>query len=284
MKIGYANGVKENPTYQQVCTGSTGHAETAHVLYDPHQVSLKTLAEHFFRIINPLASNRQGNDIGTQYRTGIFYTDQGEQKILQQVLDAEQEKYQQPIVTQMLPLSCYFLAEEYHQDYLEKNPGGYCHIDFSNLTKVTQLIDPADYTKPSDQELHEKLTQEQYQVTQRGETERAFTGEYDHLFEPGIYVDVATGEPLFLSSDKFDSGCGWPSFSRPIAPEVIVEYQDESFGLSRTEVRSRVGNSHLGHVFEDGPREQGGLRFVPYAQMEQEGYGQLKELVTDQNG
>lgn len=291
--VGYANGTTENPTYQQVCSGETGHAETAHVLYDPHKVSLKTLAEHFFRIINPLSVNQQGNDVGSQYRTGIFYTDPADRKLLEGVWDAEQEKYSVPLATQLLPLSNYYLAEEYHQDYLKKNPGGYCHIDFSSLEDVTQLVDPADYTKPSQEELRAKLTDEQYRVTQQGETEFAFTGAYDHLFEPGIYVDVATGEPLFLSTDKFDSGCGWPSFSKPIAPEVVVEYADNSLGLSRTEVRSRVGDSHLGHVFEDGPRDQGGLRycinsaslrFIPYSDMEREGYGNLKSLVTEAMG
>lgn len=288
--VGYANGATEHPTYEQVCTGTTGHAETVHVLYDPHQVSLKTLAEHFFQIINPLSVDRQGNDVGNQYRTGIYYTDQGDLKLLQGVMDAQEEKYQTSIVTELRPLSSYYLAEEYHQDYLKKNPGGYCHIDFSKLSDVEQLIDPADYSKPSQEELRAKLTDEQYRVTQLRETERAFTGEHDHRFEPGLYVDVATGEPLFLSSDKYDSGCGWPSFSKPIAPEVIVEYTDTSLGLNRTEVKSRVGSSHLGHVFEDGPQEQGGLRycinsaalrFVPYEEMTQEGYGNLKDLVQD---
>lgn len=288
--VGYANGTTEHPSYEQVCSGGTGHAEAVHVIYDPHQVSLKTLAEHFFQIINPLSVDRQGNDVGSQYRTGIYYTEEGDLKLLQGVVDAQEEKYEGPIATELRPLSNYYLAEEYHQDYLKKNPGGYCHIDLSRVSEVEQLIDPADYTKPSQEELRVKLTDEQYRVTQLGETERAFTGEHDHRFEPGLYVDVATGEPLFLSSDKYDSGCGWPSFTKPIAPEVIVEYADTSLGLTRTEVKSRVGGSHLGHVFEDGPRDQGGLRycinsaalrFIPYAEMSQEGYGDLKELVTE---
>lgn len=288
--VGYANGRAQNPTYEQVCSGTTGHAETVHVIYDPHQVSLKTLAEHFFQIINPLSVDRQGNDVGNQYRTGIYYTDPGDRKLLQGVVEAQEEKYQSPIATELLPLSNYYLAEEYHQDYLKKNPGGYCHIDFSKLSEVEQLIDPSDYSKPSEEELRAKLTEEQYRVTQLGETERAFTGEHDHRFEPGLYVDVATGEPLFLSTDKYDSGCGWPSFSKPIAPEVIVEYADTSLGLNRTEVRSRVGNSHLGHVFEDGPKEMGGLRycinsaalrFIPYENMAQEGYEALKDLIKE---
>ena len=288
--VGYANGTTEHPTYEQVCNTVTGHAETAHVLYDPDLVSLEKLTQHFFMIINPLSLNQQGNDVGSQYRSGIYYTDEADLAVLQAVLDAEQEKYDTPIVTELLPLSCYYLAEEYHQDYLEKNPGGYCHIDFSSLSDFDQLIDPTAYRKPSDEEIRAMLTEEQYRVTQRADTEFAYTGEYDHFFEPGLYVDIVTGEPLFLSADKYDSGCGWPSFSRPIAPEVIVEYPDSSYGLTRTEVRSRVGDTHLGHVFSDGPAERGGLRycinsaslrFVPYGSMAEEGYEALMNLVTD---
>jgi len=288
--VGYANGRTEHPTYEEVCGHTTGHAETVHVVYDPDFVSLQTLTEHFFRIINPLSLDQQGNDVGNQYRTGIYYTDEADLETLRSVLDAEQEKYTASIVTELTPLRCYYLAEDYHQDYLEKNPNGYCHIDFSSLEDLRQLIDPTAYSKPSDEELRSALTEEQYQVTQFGETEYAFSGEYDHFFEPGLYVDIVTGEPLFLSRDKFDSGCGWPSFSRPIDPAVVVTYEDTSYGLTRTEVRSRVGDTHLGHVFQDGPAELGGLRycvnsaslrFIPYADMEAGGYGFLMNLVTD---
>jgi len=288
--VGYANGTTENPTYQEVCSHTTGHAETVHVIYDPRLVSLQTLTEHFFLIINPLTLNRQGNDTGDQYRTGIYYTDEEDLATLQAVLDAEQKKYNSPIVTELMPLRCYYLAEEYHQDYLVKNPHGYCHVDFSSLDDFKQLVDPTAYAKPSDEELRRTLTNEQYQVTQHGNTEFAFTGEYDQFFEPGLYVDIVTGEPLFLSTDKFNSGCGWPSFSKPIDPAVIATYTDTSFGMSRTEVRSRVGDTHLGHVFQDGPAELGGmrycinsasLRFIPYSDMEASGYGWLMDLVAD---
>ena len=257
--VGYANGDTANPSYQEVCTGKTGHAETVHLVYDPDQVSLQTLTEHFFLIINPLTLNRQGNDSGSQYRSGV----------------------------------CYYLAEDYHQDYLEKNPGGYCHIDFSSLADFPRLEQSSAYSRPSDQEIRSMLTEEQYRVTQENATERPFSGEYDQLFEPGIYVDVVTGEPLFLSADKYDAGCGWPSFSRPIDAEAVVESSDTSYGMNRTEVRSRIGDSHLGHVFSDGPAALGGmrycinsasLRFVPYAEMEKEGYGDLLPLVTDAAG
>lgn len=291
--VGYANGDTANPSYQEVCTGKTGHAETVHLVYDPDQVSLQTLTEHFFLIINPLTLNRQGNDSGSQYRSGVYYTDESDLELLQQVRDAEQEKYTAPIQTELLPLRCYYLAEDYHQDYLEKNPGGYCHIDFSSLADFPRLEQSSAYSRPSDQEIRSMLTEEQYRVTQENATERPFSGEYDQLFEPGIYVDVVTGEPLFLSADKYDAGCGWPSFSRPIDAEAVVESSDTSYGMNRTEVRSRIGDSHLGHVFSDGPAALGGmrycinsasLRFVPYAEMEKEGYGDLLPLVTDAAG
>lgn len=291
--VGYANGATANPSYQEVCTGKTGHAETVHLVYDPDQVSLQTLTEHFFLIINPLTLNRQGNDSGSQYRSGVYYTDESDLELLQQVRDAEQEKYTAPIQTELLPLRCYYLAEDYHQDYLEKNPGGYCHIDFSSLADFPRLEQSSAYSRPSDQEIRSMLTEEQYRVTQENATERPFSGEYDQLFEPGIYVDVVTGEPLFLSADKYDAGCGWPSFSRPIDADAVVESSDTSYGMNRTEVRSRIGDSHLGHVFSDGPAALGGmrycinsasLRFVPYAEMEKEGYGDLLPLVTDAAG
>lgn len=291
--VGYANGDTANPSYQEVCTGKTGHAETVHLVYDPDQVSLQTLTEHFFLIINPLTLNRQGNDSGSQYRSGVYYTDESDLELLQQVRDAEQEKYTAPIQTELLPLRCYYLAEDYHQDYLEKNPGGYCHIDFSSLADFPRLEQSWAYSRPSDREIRSMLTEEQYRVTQENATERPFSGEYDQLFEPGIYVDVVTGEPLFLSADKYDAGCGWPSFSRPIDADAVVESSDTSYGMNRTEVRSRIGDSHLGHVFSDGPAALGGmrycinsasLRFVPYAEMEKEGYGDLLPLVTDAAG
>lgn len=289
---GYANGNTENPSYEEVCSGS-GHAETVHVQYDPGVVSLETLTKQLFKIINPVSKNRQGNDSGSQYRTGVYYTDEADRAVIQEVFDAEQEKYDEEIATELLPLEAFYLAEDYHQDYLKKNPGGYCHIDFSSLSDVQTeaageiKVDPSKYTKPSDEEIKEMLTPEQYNVTQENGTEPAFSNEYFDNHEAGLYVDVVTGEPLFSSADKFDSGCGWPSFTKPIDPEVIVEKPDNSYGMMRTEVRSRVGDSHLGHVFNDGPAEKGGLRycidsvsirFIPYEDMEEEGYGEFMPL------
>ena len=290
--VGYANGEKPNPTYQKVCSGRTGYAETVHVRYDPKAVGLQTLTEQFFKIINPISVNRQGNDVGSQYRTGVYYVNDEDEKVLSSVMSEVQKKYGKPLAVELMPLKNYYLAEDYHQDYLKKNPGGYCHINFDSLKGLPQsktgVVDPNKYSKPSDEELKKLLTPEEYNVTQKAGTERAFSGKlWDHK-EPGIYVDVVTGEPLFSSADKFESGCGWPSFTKPIDPAVVTEHEDTSYGMTRIEVRSRVGNSHLGHVFNDGPKDKGGLRycinsvairFVPYQEMDKRNYGELKALL-----
>lgn len=288
---GYANGTTEKPTYKDVISGKTGHAETVHVQYDPERTELKTILEHFFMIVDPTSLNKQGNDRGTQYRSGIFYSNPDDLATIEEVIANEQKRYEADIVTEVEPLSSYTLAEDYHQDYLEKNPNGYCHVEFDTLEnqEIPSVINPADYPKPSDQELKEKLTKNQYQVTQGDHTEAAFSNEYWDTFEDGIYIDVATGEPLFSSTDKYDSQCGWPSFTQPIIPEVITEHEDRSFNMVRIEVRSRAGDSHLGHVFEDGPKDRGGLRycinsaaidFVPLEEMESKEYGYLKSYVN----
>lgn len=290
--VGYANGTKENPTYEEVCSGRTGHAETAHVRYDPNLVGLQTLAEQFFKIIDPFSLNRQGNDVGSQYRTGMYYVHEEDKPVLAAVMADAQKTYGKQPAVELLPLKTYFPAEEYHQDYLKKNPGGYCHINFDSLkdirTEKRGLVDPSGYSRPSDAELQKRLTPEEYAVIRKAGTERAFSGKYHDNKEPGIYVDAATGEPLFSSADKFDSGTGWPSFTKPIDPAVVAEHTDNSHGMRRVEVRSRVGESHLGHVFDDGPRDKGGLRycinslalrFIPYEEMDKQGYGGLKFLV-----
>ena len=287
---GYANGQTANPTYREVCSGNTGHAETVRVSYDPRLVSLETLTEQFFAIIDPTVRDRQGNDAGRQYRTGVYYADAAEREPLERIFAAEQEKHKQKIVTELLPLENFSAAEEYHQDYLKKNPGGYCHIDFSALDRLKAKAPSAperEYVKPSADELRKKLTPAQYAVTQEAATERPFANEYFDNREPGLYVDVVTGEPLFSSEAKFDSGCGWPSFSKPIKAAAVVERHDGSHGMSRTEVRSQAGDSHLGHVFGDGPKDKGGLRycinsaalrFIPYDKLDEEGYGEFKRL------
>ncbi len=291
---GYANGTTADPSYQDVCSGKTGHAETVRVVYDPRQVSLKTLIGQYFKVIDPTVLNRQGNDAGTQYRTGIFYTDEEDLKIIQEVYDSQKSLYEDEIVTELKPLTYFYEAEEYHQDYLVKNPGGYCHVDFSTLNDLDDdgIVDPDDYSRPDDETIRSLLTDIQYSVTQHNATEPAFGNEFYDNRRPGIYVDIVTGEPLFSSADQYDSGCGWPAFTRPIAPETVLEYTDKSYGMIRTEVRSRVGDSHLGHVFEDGPQEKGGLRycinsaslrFIPYEQMEGEGYGEYMQFCDTYN-
>ncbi|MHA0857741.1 peptide-methionine (R)-S-oxide reductase MsrB [Paenibacillus sp. CMAA1364] len=287
---GYANGKGENPTYQDVIDGDRGFVETVEVKYDPKRVTLEDLIAKYFKVINPLSLNKQGNDIGDQYRTGIYYKDDVDLPIITAAVALEQKNYDHEIVTEVLPLTNYYLAEEYHQDYLIKNPDGYCHIDLSILDDQEVpvedggaiQIDATLYPKPSDKELKSKLTNEQYQVAVNEDTERAYSNEYWDQYEPGIYVDVATGEPLFSSRDKYDSACGWPSFTKLIIKEVVTYHEDKAYGMVRTEVRSRAGDIHLGHVFDDGPQDKGGKRycinsasiqFIPLADMVKEGYG-----------
>lgn len=286
--VGYANGRTENPTYEDVCRRNTGHAETVHVRYDPARISLENLLTQYFTTIDPTVCNRQGNDIGSQYRTGVYYTDSADLPAIRRVVADLQKQYDRPVVTEVEPLRRYDPAEEYHQDYLDKNPGGYCHVSFDTLPVPDEIPPPAvpaAWTRPDDATLRATLTNEQYRVTQKGETERPFTGAYDKSDSPGIYVDIVTGEPLFSSRDKYDAGCGWPSFTRPINPAAVIEWRDKSHGMDRVEVRSRAGDTHLGHVFPDGPTDGGGLRycinsaslrFVPLTEMDARGYGFLK--------
>ena len=288
---GYANGKTENPSYYDLKT--SGHAETVKVIYNPEIISLEDILAHYLRVVNPVSVNKQGNDVGTQYRTGIYYTDEAEKAIIENVLAKEQTKHDKPIAIEVEPLRHFYEAEEYHQDYLEKNPGGYCHIDLSLADKPLDkdeepIIDSSRYIKPSDEDLKKNLTDIQYDVTQNSATERAFSHEYHDSFKRGIYVDITTKEPLFSSTDKFESGCGWPSFSKPISKDVVKYFEDNSHFMHRTEVRSRSGNAHLGHVFNDGSKELGGqrycingasLEFIPYDEMDEKGYGYLKYLV-----
>jgi peptide methionine sulfoxide reductase msrA/msrB len=254
---GYANGNTIKPSYEDVCYRDTGHAETVHVQYDKTKVSLRMLLEYFFRIIDPTSLNRQGNDKGSQYRTGIYYKKESDKEKIEKFIDSKRTDYDKEIVTEVLQLQNYYRAEEYHQDYLKKNPNGYCHVDFSRLNMEPKIeVDPNNYKRPSNEEIRKKLTPEQYRVTQENATDIAFQNEYYDNHEPGLYVDIVTGEPLFASTDKYNSGCGWPSFVKPIDEDVVVEHKDTSYGMNRVEVKSRVGDNHLGHVFHDGPKGQ----------------------------
>ncbi len=281
-KAGYANGTMENPTYDFVCHHESGFAETIEVLYDPQAVSLAFLLKMYFEVIDPVSINRQGNDIGSQYRTGIYYLHDEDREIILKALDQLQLLYQKPLAVECEPLINFYPAEEYHQHYLQKNPNGYCHISRQKIESAKDAIEEKTvFSKPNDEVLKQQLSELEYLVTQESKTEPPYQNKYWDHFEKGIYVDVTTREPLFISDDKFDSGCGWPSFSKPIDRKLIKELRDSSFNMERTEVRSRLGDAHLGHVFTDGPIEKGGLRycinsaslcFIPLEKMKEEGY------------
>lgn len=289
-EVGYANGRTKNPSYEEVCRYNTGHAETVRVEYNPDMLGLPSLLELFYDVIDPTSVNRQGNDAGEQYRTGIYYVDAADQDVIFRSIAALQSRLAKPVAIEVKPLEHYYTAEEYHQKYLDKNPDGYCHIPAAKMDKARRATgDQVKYLPKTKDELRRILTDRQFDVTQNSATEPAFHNEYFDHFEPGIYVDVTTGEPLFVSSDKFDSGCGWPSFSKPISDGLIQERSDRSHGMTRTEVRSKNGNAHLGHVFTDGAKSLGGLRycinsaslrFVPKERMEAEGYGDWIRLVS----
>lgn len=283
---GYANGKTANPSYEDVCRHNTGHAETVRVLFDTDVINLEDLLIYYFRIIDPVSVNKQGNDVGTQYRTGIYYTDGSLLPVIKAAVEREQRKYNEKIAVEVLPLENFYSAEEYHQNYLDKNPNGYCHINL-NLANEP-IVRSENYKKLDDKELKEKLTTLQYDVTMNAATERPFDNEFNSNFERGIYVDITSGEPLFLSTDKFESGCGWPSFSKPIQKDLVRYNEDLSLGRRRIEVRSNVADAHLGHVFDDGPSELGGLRycinsaalrFIPIDKMDAQGYGYLKKYI-----
>lgn len=289
-EVGYANGTTVNPTYEQVCHEDTGHAEVVKVEYEDSLIGLPFLLSLYYEVINPISINRQGGDIGKQYRSGIYYMDTNDLKSIQNSIVELQKKHNKPIAIEVLPLQNYSRAEEYHQEYLRKNPGGYCHISREQVEQVKHVVDSSvRYSAKSKSQLEELLTPIQFQVTQNSATEPAFRNEYFNHFEQGIYVDITTGEPLFISEDKFESGCGWPAFSKPIDWKQLEEITDKSHGMLRTEVRSKGGNAHLGHVFEDGPKELGGLRycinsaalrFISKEDMEKEGYGRYLQLIN----
>lgn len=286
---GYANGqAGEVPTYRSVSTGLSGYRETVRVEYDPARVSLDALLFAYFRVIDPTIENAQGNDYGSQYQTGVYYADEATRKTVARIAEIERSRHER-FVVELKPLERFYDAEEYHQDYLEKNPFGYCHIPSQEMASISQVIvDPGRYPRPAEDDIKSMLTAEQYRVTQQTGTEPAFQNEFWDNHERGIYVDVVTGEPLFSSSDKFDSGTGWPSFSKGIDENAFILLEDTTYGMLRTEVRSRAGNSHLGHVFYNDSSSPSGtrfcinsaaLRFVPYESMQIEGYGYLMAYV-----
>ncbi len=287
---GYANGKADiEPDYYRVVGGDTGYRETVRVVYDPERVSLDALLFAYFHVIDPTIENAQGNDIGTQYQTGVYYVGEESQAIVERIAAIERERTP-AFMVEIEPLERFYDAEEYHQDYLDKNPTGYCHISPSEIKAAGEMIvDPGDYPLPSDEEIKNMLTDLQYQVTQNAGTEPAFNNEFYDNHGQGIYVDVVTGEPLFSSGDKFESGTGWPSFTKPIDENTVRLMEDTSHGMVRVEVRSRAGNSHLGHVFYNDPSSPSGtrycinsaaLRFIPLDDLEKEGYGYLLSHIS----
>lgn len=278
---GYANGNTNDTDYHRL--HETDHAEAVKIEYDMSKISLEEILLHYFRIIDPKSVDRQGNDVGRQYRTGIYYEGEADLPVIEKIMQFEREKHGE-IAVEALKLKNFVNAEEYHQDYLDKNPGGYCHIDLGMASKP--LFD-SQIALPTEEELKKRLTADEFHIIVNAGTERPFSSELNEEYRRGIYVDKVTKVPLFASQDKFDAGCGWPSFSKPILSDIIVETEDLSHGMTRTEVRSRNSGAHLGHVFRDGPKESGGLRycingasleFIPYEEMEARGYAEYMPL------
>lgn len=283
---GYTGGHTENPTYEEVCSDTTGHYEAVQIVFDPAVFSYKKLLELFWQQIDPTDAGGQFNDRGLSYRTAIFYHD-GEQKELAEASKAELEasgRFQKPIVTAILPAGPFYPAEEKHQHYYKKNSFHY------NLYKEgsgrAKFIRENWKNRKTDEQLREELTPLQYEVTKNNATEPPFHNEYWDHTEEGIYVDIISGEPLFSSTDKYDAGCGWPSFTKPLRRIELEEKLDTSHGMRRIEVRAKASDSHLGHVFDDGPGpdraryciNSAALRFVPKNKLEEEGYGEFKSL------
>mgnify|MGYP000986807468 CR=1 FL=1 len=294
---GYAGGSGKTPTYETYA--QLGYVEAVQVYYDPKRLPYEALLNYFLQHIDPTDGGGQFADRGAGYRTVIFYMNDEEKSAAEKALRAlaATGKYTKPIVTAVAKFTNFYPAETYHQDYFKKNSirynlyrkgsGREAFLErVQNANKAAKLVSGGAYRKPDDATLRKKLTKRQYEVTQKNDTEPPFENEYYNNKRAGIYVDIVSGEPLFSSKDKYDSGTGWPSFTRPLEPGNIVRANDDSHSMSRTEVRSRLADSHLGHVFEDGPGPNGlrycinsaALRFIPKEDLEKEGYSRYLTL------